>query len=74
MTSSPAVPTVSKTTLILAIIQAALTGLSAVPGAQLPSAIGLTFTSILQNALIAYQQETGQPLDLSKIPLEAPVS
>lgn len=73
MSSTP-VPTVSKTSLILAIIQAALTGLAVVPGAQVASAVGLTFTQILQNALIAYQQETGQPLDLSKIPLEAQVS
>lgn len=74
MASTPIPNPVSKSTLILAIIQAALTGLAAVPGAQVASAVGLTFTSILQNALIAYQQETGQPLDLSKIPLETQVS
>ena len=74
MSTPPVVPTVSKTTLILAIINAALTGLAAIPGAQLGSALGLTFISILQNGMIAYQQETGKPLDLTLIPLETPVS
>ena len=59
----------SKTQLILAIIQAALVGVAAVPGGQLASGVGLAFTQILQNGLQVYQQETGQPLDLSKIPL-----
>lgn len=63
----------SKAQLILAIIQAALAGLAAIPGGQLPSAAGLAFIGILQNGMAAYQLETGQPLDLTKIPQETPV-
>lgn len=63
----------SKTQLILVIIQSALAGLSAVPGGQIASGVGLAFVQILQNGLLVYQQETGQPLDLTKIPLETQV-
>jgi hypothetical protein len=66
-----AVPTKVQT--ILQIIQAALTGLQLVPGVGAPAAVAGVFLSILTNGLTAYQAETGQPLDLTKIPLEAPV-
>jgi hypothetical protein len=61
--------------LILTIIQAALTGLSSIKGnvgtdAQLAQA----FLTIIQNGMSAYQSATGQPLDLTKIPLETPVA
>lgn len=64
----------SKTQLILAIIQAALTGVSTIPGAAIGAGAGLAFVQILQSGLQAYQLETGQPLDLTKIPLETPVA
>ena len=54
---------------ILAIINAALQGLTLVPGAQL----AVTLTTILTNALKAWHLESGQPIDLTKIPLETPV-
>ena len=66
-------PTVNKAQTILAIINAALQGLSLVPGLQLPIAIEQKFQGILTNALAAYQAETGQPIDLTKIPLETKV-
>jgi hypothetical protein len=70
-TPSPAPPT--KLQNILSIINLALQGLSAIPVLSLPIAIEQTFQNILTNALAAYQQESGAPIDLSKIPLETPV-
>jgi hypothetical protein len=65
---SPAPP--SKLQNILSIINLALQGLSAVPQLALPIAIEQAFQAILTKALAAYQQETGQPIDLNKIPQE----
>jgi hypothetical protein len=65
---SPAPP--SKLQNILAIINLVLGALSAIPGFGMPIAIEQAFQKILTNALQAYQQETGMPIDLSKIPLE----
>jgi hypothetical protein len=70
-TPSPAPPT--KLQNILSIINLALQGLSAIPVLNLPIAIEQTFQTILTNALSAYQQESGAPIDLTKIPLETPV-
>jgi hypothetical protein len=64
----------SKTQLILLIIQTALAGLAAVPGGAVLSAEGMAFVKILQAGVSAYQAETGQPLDLTKIPLETPIA
>lgn len=64
----------SKVQTILAIVNAALQGLSLVPGLQAPIAVEQAFQKILTNALAAYQAETGQPIDLSKIPIETKVS
>jgi hypothetical protein len=69
---SPAPP--SKLQNILSIINLALQGLSAIPVLSLPIALEQTFQGILTNALAAYQQEAGQPIDLTKIPLETPVT
>ena len=71
-TGTPAQP--SKLSLILAIIQAALAGLTAVPVIGPEAALANAFLAILRNGLAAYQAETGQPLDLTKIPLETPVA
>jgi hypothetical protein len=65
---SPAPP--SKLQNVLSIINLALQGLSAVPQLALPIAIEQAFQAILTKALAAYQQETGQPIDLNKIPQE----
>jgi hypothetical protein len=48
-----------------------LQALTAIPGLGVPIAIEQAFQKILTNALAAYQAETGQPLDLSKIPQES---
>jgi hypothetical protein len=69
---SPAPP--SKLQNILSIINAVLQGLQLVPVLNLPIAIEQVFQGILTKALAAYQQETGQPIDLTKIPLETPVA
>lgn len=63
----------SKVQTILQIIQAATTGIALIPGGQVPAGIATVLTTILSNALAAYQAETGAPLDLTKIPLETPV-
>lgn len=66
--ASPAPPT--KLQMILSIIQLALSGLgTVVPGAALAG----TFVTIFQKATALYQQETGQPFDVTKIPIETPV-
>jgi hypothetical protein len=71
-TPSPAPPT--KLQNILSIINLALQALSTIPILGVPIAVEQAFQKILTNALAAYQQETGQPIDLSKIPQEAPVT
>ena len=64
----------SKLDSILQIISGALQGLTLIPG--LPAGVGeavaleQVLQGILSKALAAYHAETGQPLDLSKIPLE----
>lgn len=64
----------SKEALILTIIQAALVGLQANPTTAGAAAIASPFFTIFMNGLTLYHQETGQPLDLTKIPLETPVN
>lgn len=64
-------PAPSKVQTILSIINAALSGLTLVPGLAVPIGIEQAFQSILTNALAAYKAETGLPLDLNKIPQEA---
>lgn len=68
-TPSPAPP--SKLQNILSIINIALGALSVIPGFGAPIALEQAFQKILTNALAAYQQEAGQPIDLTKIPQEA---
>lgn len=71
---TPANP--SKLQTILSIINAALQGLTLIPGlgtgVAAAVAIEQALQGILSNALAAYQAEAGQPIDLSKIPLETP--
>ncbi len=55
---------------ILSIVNIALQGLQAVPVLALPISIEQAFQEILSKALATYQQESGQPIDLSKIPQE----
>ena len=64
----------SKTQLILIVIQTALAGLAAMPGGAVLSAEGMAFVQILQAGVSIYQAETGKPLDLTKIPLETPIA
>jgi hypothetical protein len=73
-TPTPSPAPQSKLQNILGIINLALQGLQAIPVLTLPIAIEQTFQGILTNALAAYQQETGKPIDLTQIPLEEPVT
>lgn len=65
-----ATPAPSKVSLILAIVQGAL---SIVGNSSLPAEVISLGVDLLKNGLSVYQAETGQPLDLSKIPQEAPL-
>jgi len=73
MASTPAVPAAtgpSKLQTILGIIQITLVALGTViPG----TALAGTLLTIFQRAAVLYQQETGQPFDVTKIPYEQPV-
>ena len=75
--STPPLPTPapsgSRLSNILAIINLVLGALSAIPGLGAPIAVEQAFQKILVNALAAYQAETGQPIDLTKLPFEQPV-
>jgi hypothetical protein len=71
-TPSPAPPT--KLQNIEAIILAALQGLSMIPVIGGTASIIGVLANILVKAQGVYQQETGLPYDLSKVPLETPVA
>jgi len=77
MSTPPTPPIVvqplSKLDNILLIINAALQGLTLVPVVGPYAALAAQFETILTNALQAYHSEAGQPIDLTKIPLEKPV-
>ena len=73
MSTTPVMEGPSKLQTILAIINAALQGLTLVPGIGSAASLGLLFEGILKNALAAYQAEAGKPIDLTQIPLETPV-
>ena len=68
---TPAVPATSKLQNILGIINLSLQGLQLVPVVGSAAGVADLFLGILQNALAAHQAETGQPFDITKIPLEA---
>jgi hypothetical protein len=73
MGNPPVQPQISKTSLILTILNAALTGLSAVNPAIGGAALAVEqFVKIIGAGVQAYHLETGQPIDLLKIPLETP--
>jgi hypothetical protein len=56
------------------IINFSLQALSLIPGFAAPIALEQAIQRILMGALAAYQAETGKPFDITKIPLETPVS
>jgi hypothetical protein len=69
--ATPAVPAPSPVSWILLVLNAALAGLAIVePG---DAALVKAFTTIIQSAMAAYQQNTGKPIDLTQIPIETPV-
>jgi hypothetical protein len=73
MATTPVSAAPSKLQTILQIIQFALAGLSAVPVVGPGAALAGAFIQIFQNASALYQAETGQPFDVTKIPLETKV-
>jgi hypothetical protein len=77
--STQPVPVVSGTSTTLANIEAiilgALAGLKLVPGGiGVTAGLISTFAGILVSAQNAYQAAAGVPYDLSKVPLETPVT
>ena len=66
-------PTVSKLSLILLILETALNALGKIPVIGGDAALAAALIQIVQAGMAAYQAEAGQPLDLSKIPQEQPV-
>lgn len=70
MSTSSTTPAISKQSLILEIIQLALTGLATVPAVGAGAILASTFLGIYQKAVMSYQAEVGQPFDVTKIPLE----
>lgn len=64
----------SKLQNILGIVDAALKGLAQIQTAATPAGIADIFVHILQGGLAAYQAETGQPLDVTKLHQETPVA
>lgn len=66
--ATPPAPT--KLQSILAIIQLALSGLSSLPVVGGAASLANVFVGLLTHGLNLYQQETGAPLDLTKIPVE----
>jgi len=73
MSSTTTAPSNPKLPLILDLIQLALTGLQAVPVTAAGAALASVFLGIFQKASALWEQETGQPFDVTKIPLEQPV-
>lgn len=63
----------SKLQTILTVIQLALGALSKLPVVGPEAALAAVFLQIYQNAAALYQAETGQPFDVTKIPLESKV-
>lgn len=58
---------------ILTILTIALGALSSIPVIGTNAALAGVFLKIIQAGMTAYTSATGQPLDLTKIPLETPV-
>lgn len=73
-TPAPAVSGGTSITFILTILQIALSALETVPAIGGDVALADAFISIIQNAMNAYHAAAGAPLDLTKLPLETPVT
>jgi hypothetical protein len=56
---------------ILSILNIALSALTGIPAIGADAALANVFVQIIQKALSAYNSASGQPLDLTKIPIEA---
>ena len=71
MTTTPA-SSPGVVTNILTILTIALSAMSAIPVIGTDAALAAVFLKIIQTGMAAYTGATGQPLDLTKIPLETP--
>lgn len=74
MSTTPVTVSVSPLSSILDILSVALNALAVIPALGGSPAIAGAFVQIIQSAMNAYHAQTGQPIDLSKIPLETPVA
>ncbi len=59
--------------MFLEILQVALTALAAIPATAPEAALASTLLTIVQKGMAGYQTAAGQPLDLTKLPIEAKV-
>ena len=61
-------------TSILQIIQIGLNALTVIPLVGTDAALASVFIALIQSGMNAYHAAAGAPLDLTKLPLETPVS
>ena len=73
-TPAPATNAVLSISSILSILSIALNALSTIPAIGADAALASVFINIIQAAMNAYHAAAGAPLDLTKIPLETPVT
>ncbi len=72
MATTP-VPVSSTLSTWLAVLSASLNALGSIPGIGADAAIAGAFISIITAAVNAIHGITGQPIDMTKIPIEPPV-
>jgi len=70
----PVVSNASTISEILGFLSIALNALGTIPAIGADVALAGVFVQLIQKAMNAYHAASGQPLDLTKIPLETPVS
>jgi hypothetical protein len=57
----------------LSILQIALSALSTIPAIGTDAQLAAAFLTIIQKTLAGYSAAAGQPLDLTKVPMETTV-
>lgn len=60
----------TKVSVILDILQTAMTALTVIPATSVEGAAGSYLLKIIQSGMKAYEMETGKPVDLTLIPQE----
>jgi hypothetical protein len=73
MSTTPTPHTGLSAATFLQILQIAMIALSVIPATAPEALAAEALIGIIQKAMAGYQAASGQPLDLTKIPLETPV-